>query len=73
MVVREDLVQLNFQLEGTEGVKMDWGYIIQYICAQYICAHTYVTLYSTYVLQDSYMEMQWNLRTYILRTPLGPQ
>ena len=25
MVVREDLVQLDFQLEGTEGVKMDWG------------------------------------------------
>ena len=24
-VVREDLVQLDFQLEGTEGVKMDWG------------------------------------------------
>ena len=24
-VVREDLVQLNFQLEGTEGIKMDWG------------------------------------------------
>ena len=24
-VVREDLVQLDFQLEGTEGVIMDWG------------------------------------------------